>query len=48
MFNRDSLKKGLVTTAVNLKNVLADFPLPWKCYFESVRSNRQGGVYICK
>lgn len=43
MFNIDSLKRGLVTATVNLKNKLAEFPLTWKCYFKSVGQQQAKG-----
>ena len=47
MFNRDSLKGGLVTTIVSLKNEWAEFPLTWKCDFKSVgKQQAKGCVHV--
>lgn len=43
-FNRNSLKKDLVTTTVNFKNKLAEFPLTLKCYSSLWGQKQQRGV----
>ena len=47
MLNRDSLKGGLVTTIVSLKNEWAEFPLTWKCDLKSVgKQQAKGCVHV--